>query len=150
MKIISSQYGHVNKDGKVKKIARHTIKMSKKEWTSIGKKAGWMDEEVVKVVKKDIKYQAAPYGYITTIPKGVAVHPATNLPEGGYWAEEWDGMDEKARSWFDNYGFHLLESDVEEFDDTYHSEPSHQDILDRKSDERDEAEYYRTRWKEEE
>ena len=117
------------------------IKISKSEWTSIGKQAGWMDEEVVKVVKKDIPYKAAPYGYIATIPKGVAVVPASNLEMGGYWAEEWDGMDEKAKSWLDNYGFHLLESDVEEFDDTYHSEPNPQDILDRRSDERDEANY---------
>jgi hypothetical protein len=111
---------------------KKTIKISKSEWTSIGKQAGWMDEEVVKVVKEDIPYKAATYGYIATIPKGTAVVPASNLEMGGYWAEEWDGMDEKARSWLDNYGFHLLESDVEDVDNISGLEPNPQDILDRK------------------
>ena len=90
---------------------KQTIKISHKEWTSIGKKAGWI-RTAMKVVKEDISYKASPYGYIATIPKGTPVKPATNLPDGGYWAEDWEGMDEKASSWSRNYGFHLNEEDV--------------------------------------
>jgi len=62
---------------------------------------------------KPIIYKAMPYGYIATIPVGVRVVPATNLPEGGYWvAEAWEGITEKARGWHDGYGFHIEESEL--------------------------------------
>ena len=63
--------------------------------------------------KKDIEYHASPYGKIATIPEGVSVHPATNIPDGGYWVLPWSGMDEKAESWRRNYGFHVRVDEVE-------------------------------------
>lgn len=60
------------------------------------------------VTKKWIEYKSAPYGKITTIPAGVPVTPATNLPKGElplYWVSPWEGMSETAESWQRNYGF---------------------------------------------
>jgi hypothetical protein len=62
---------------------------------------------------RDIEYKAAPYGFITIIPAGTPVIPATNLPQGGYWAEPWPGMSDEAESWERNYGFHLEDNEVE-------------------------------------
>lgn len=63
--------------------------------------------------KSQIKYKAAPYGHIATIPAGIPVRPATNLPEGGFWVEPWEGMTAKAESWCRNYGFHVASDEVE-------------------------------------
>jgi len=66
------------------------------------------------VTNHPIEYRAAPYGRITTIPKGTPVIPATNLPDRDkYWSEPWDGMDQSAESWFRNYGFLIDGSHVE-------------------------------------
>lgn len=56
---------------------------------------------------KAIVYSAAPYGKITTIPKGTTLIPASNLPnsDGKFYAKKWKGMSEKAKSWERNYGF---------------------------------------------
>ncbi len=65
--------------------------------------------------KKPIIYKCAPYGEIATIPAGVRVRPAHNLPATDspqYWAQGWRGMSPKARSWRRNYGFILTASDV--------------------------------------
>jgi len=66
----------------------------------------------MKRTQKDIDYQAAPYGRITIIPKGARLIPADNLPQGGYWVENWRGMSEKVRSWARNHGFHVTEEDL--------------------------------------
>ena len=66
----------------------------------------------MKRTPKAIDYQSAPYGRITTIPKGARLIPASNLPQGGYWVESWRGMSEKARSWARNYGFHVTIEDL--------------------------------------
>ena len=113
------------------------VKMSKKEWQGIGKKAGWIKTANL-VVKEDIEYKAAPYGYIATIPAGTPVVPADNLPDGGYWVSDWNDMDDKAESWMRNYGFHVGEEEV-----AYVSEPTHDDIQNRKWDNLDEAEYHK-------
>jgi len=63
---------------------------------------------------KDIKYKAAPYGFIATIPAGTSLIPAGNLPDGGYWAEPWEGMTKVAEAWGRNYGFHITEEDLVE------------------------------------
>ena len=63
--------------------------------------------------KKEIRYKSAPYGHIAIIPKGTPVIPADNLPQGGYWAEPWSGMNEQEESWQRNYGFHLTDEEVE-------------------------------------
>lgn len=89
------------------------IKLSKNQWERIGKKAGWMKKANL-VTNKDIEYEVAPYGFIANIPKGTSVIPATNLPEGGYWAEPWEGMNNKATSWERNYGFHVEDTDIED------------------------------------
>lgn len=86
-----------------------TIKLSKKEWEKIGKKAGWNPKRT----RKEIVYKEAPYGYIATIPAGVSVEPADNLPQGGYWVQPWEGMTEKEEAWHRNYGFHVDEDQVE-------------------------------------
>lgn len=70
------------------------------------------------VTKQNITYTVAPYGFIATIPKGVEVIPATNLPEKEkFWVEPWDGMSESEESWFRNYGFLLNENDIEYVED---------------------------------
>ena len=66
----------------------------------------------MKVTKQDIEYKAAPYGHIATIPKGTPVTEATNIPDGGYWAEKWPGMTDTEWSWAESYGFLLTESEV--------------------------------------
>ena len=64
--------------------------------------------------KYKIPYASFPYGTIATIPAGMSVRPATNLPEGGYWVdEEWDGMTDEQQSWMRNYGFHVTDEEVE-------------------------------------
>ena len=64
--------------------------------------------------KYKIPYAAFPYGTIATIPAGISVVPATDLPEGGYWVdEEWDGMTDEQQSWMRNYGFLLTDEEVE-------------------------------------
>lgn len=63
--------------------------------------------------KSQIEYQAAPYGRIATIPAGTPVIPATNLPQGGFWVEPWEGMTDRAESWGRNYGFHVASDEVE-------------------------------------
>ena len=65
-----------------------------------------------RVTQKDIDYQAAPYGRIAIIPQGSRLVPATNLPHGGYWVENWEGMTDDARAWSRNYGFHVTEEDL--------------------------------------
>jgi hypothetical protein len=56
---------------------------------------------------------AAPYGHIATIPAGMPVIPATNLPEANrYWAEPWDNMTPAQESWERNYGFLLSQEEV--------------------------------------
>lgn len=61
---------------------------------------------------KPIEYSCAPYGHIATIPAGTKLTPATNLPDGGFWAEPWEGMSEQAESWERNYGFHITNDDL--------------------------------------
>tara|TARA_B100000700_G_scaffold208136_1_gene228711 strand:+ start:168 stop:374 length:207 start_codon:yes stop_codon:yes gene_type:complete len=62
--------------------------------------------------KYAIAYTEMPYGKIATIPKGTPVIPADNLPQGGYWAEKWEGMSAIQESWLDNYGFHVAQGAV--------------------------------------
>jgi hypothetical protein len=66
-----------------------------------------------KTTTKPIEYRSAPYGHIATIPAGTKLIPASNLPDGGYWAEPWDGMTSIEEAWQRNYGFHITESDLE-------------------------------------
>jgi hypothetical protein len=66
------------------------------------------------VTTKPIEYKAAPYGFIATIPAGSKVVPADNLPDGGYWVEQWEGMTEVEEAWGRSYGFHLTEEDFTE------------------------------------
>ena len=68
----------------------------------------------MKVTKYKIDYNSMPYGALAKIPKGTPVTPAHNLPDGGYWVENWKGMTKAQRSWADNYGYHVTESEVEE------------------------------------
>ena len=63
--------------------------------------------------KKQIDYRCMPYGHIATIPAGVSVIPATNHPQGGFWVFPWKDMDDKAKSWERNYGFHVTSDEVE-------------------------------------
>lgn len=63
-------------------------------------------------VKHKIPYASFPYGTIATIPAGTPVIPATNLPEGGYWVEPWDGMTAEQASWQRTYGFHVTDDEV--------------------------------------
>lgn len=63
--------------------------------------------------KEQIDYRCMPYGHIATIPAGTPVTPATNLPQGGFWVDNWDGMSDKAESWGRNYGFHVTTEEVE-------------------------------------
>jgi len=60
---------------------------------------------------KDITYDMAWCGR-AIIPKGTNLIPATNLPDGGYWADEWQNMSIKEESWYRNYGFHITENDL--------------------------------------
>jgi len=64
--------------------------------------------------KYKIPYASFPYGTIATIPAGISVTPAIDLPEGGYWVdEEWDGMTDEQQSWMRNYGFLVTDEEVE-------------------------------------
>lgn len=64
--------------------------------------------------KHDIEYGAEPFGHIATIPAGTPVIPATNLPDGGWWVEEWEGMDEQASAWQTYHGFLVIDEEVTE------------------------------------
>jgi hypothetical protein len=64
------------------------------------------------ITKEDISYRVSGYGFTALIPKGSRVIPATNLPQGGYWVEPWQGMSDEAESWERNYGFHVTEDEV--------------------------------------
>ena len=66
------------------------------------------------VTRNDVDYFSAPNGRIATIPKGTPCIPADNLPQGGYWAEAWEGMSENQKSWARCYGFLIDPVDVEE------------------------------------
>jgi len=70
--------------------------------------------ELIDKTPKDIFYCASPYGYISTIPAGTTLTPATNLPEGGYWVDDWEGMTDQEKSWGHNYGFHLTNEELTE------------------------------------
>ena len=61
--------------------------------------------------KREIQYRAL-LGWIATIPAGTPVVPADNLPEGGYWVLPWPEMNEDAKSWNRNYGFHVTAEEV--------------------------------------
>jgi hypothetical protein len=61
---------------------------------------------------KPIHYSTAPYGLIAVIPEGTELTPASNLPDGGWWAEKWEGMSEEAEAWHRNYGFHITHDDL--------------------------------------
>ncbi len=63
--------------------------------------------------KHDIAYESMPYGLIATIPKGTRVIPADNLPQGGFWAEKWEGMSAIQEAWLDSYGFHIAAGAVD-------------------------------------
>jgi hypothetical protein len=69
------------------------------------------------ITVKPIDYQAAPCGRIAIIPAGTKVREATNLRRDDgkkqYWAEAWEGMDERAGCWLRNYGFLLDQDDVD-------------------------------------
>lgn len=58
---------------------------------------------------KPIEYNSLPYGFITTIPTGTNLAPASNLPDYKskklFWAKAWKGMNTKEKSWMNNYGF---------------------------------------------
>lgn len=73
-------------------------------------------DKKVKVVKEDTVYRTDYLGLGDVIvPKGTIVDAADNLPETGrYWARRWEGMGEVAESWHRNYGFMLMEHEVEE------------------------------------
>ena len=47
-----------------------------------------------------------------TIPKGLPVRPATNLPQGGYWVITNVSWEPDLQSWSDTYGFHVTEEQV--------------------------------------
>ena len=94
------------------------IKLSKTQWEQIGKKAGWLRKKSQgskrAVVKEDVEYRSPPYaGTIATIPKGTPCSYAQNLPDGGWWVEAWDGMNDFEESWHRNYGFLLSDEEVQ-------------------------------------
>lgn len=67
-------------------------------------------------VKADTEYKLAPFGDSVTIPKGTRCIPANNLPEESYikfWAKNWAGMSEAAKSHARTYGFGLTADEVE-------------------------------------
>jgi hypothetical protein len=56
-----------------------------------------------------------PCGRTYVIPAHTPVIEATNLPQGGYWAEPWHSQfDVETDSWMRNYGFHLTDDEVED------------------------------------
>jgi len=67
----------------------------------------------MKITKYKIDYNSMPYGALAKIPKGTPVIPAVGHPHRGYWVENWKGMTKAQRSWADNYGYHVTESEVE-------------------------------------
>jgi len=80
---------------KVTKTAsgKKTIKMSKREWESLGKKAGWMDESEVQDVIKD--EEAFTVGDSVTIDtmKELVGHSRSVPPHMGYTTEEFSWRD---------------------------------------------------------
>lgn len=56
-----------------------------------------------------VEYHEAPYGLIAIIPKDTELTPASNLPnykeDNLFWAQEWEDMTDKEKSWKENYGF---------------------------------------------
>lgn len=108
---------------KLIKTAKNSNKLilSKREWKEMGKRAGWI-KMAQKVTKKDIDYSVAPYGHITTIPSGTQVSPSTNLPQGGYWVENWENMTDTEESWARNYGFHVSEEEVKDLENQENQE----------------------------
>jgi hypothetical protein len=63
--------------------------------------------------KYKINYSSMPYGALAKIPKGTLVTQAYNLPDGGYWVENWKGMTKAQKSWGETYGYHVTEKEVE-------------------------------------
>ena len=48
------------------------------------------------------------------LPAGLAVIPANNLPQGGYWLAECpEGVSEEVALWIEEYGIHLDREEVE-------------------------------------
>lgn len=64
--------------------------------------------------KHKIVYNSMPYGALAVIPKGTPVSPAYNLPDQGYWVEQWEGMTAEQKRWDDNYGYHVTAQEVTE------------------------------------
>lgn len=63
--------------------------------------------------KHKIVYNSMPYGKLATIPKGTPVTRCYNVPQGGYWIDNWKGMTAAQKSWADNYGYHATDAEVE-------------------------------------
>lgn len=61
--------------------------------------------------RKEIEFHSCG-GHIATIPVGTLVIPADNLPQGGWWVENWSNMTELAQSYARNYGFLLTDCEV--------------------------------------
>ena len=49
---------------------------------------------------------------VENIPAGTPVVPADNLPQGGYWVEQWEGMSYAARCHQSAHGFHVTEDQI--------------------------------------
>tara|TARA_R110002012_G_scaffold203645_1_gene373035 strand:+ start:189 stop:395 length:207 start_codon:yes stop_codon:yes gene_type:complete len=47
-----------------------------------------------------------------TIPAGTSVVPATNLPQGGFWVETWEGITDAERSIVEGQGIHIEDEEV--------------------------------------
>ena len=63
--------------------------------------------------KHDIKYRINGGLNTVIIPRGTKVIKTFNLPSNeGFWARNWQNMDEIAESWARNYGFHIEQKDV--------------------------------------
>jgi hypothetical protein len=68
----------------------------------------------MRVTKEEIDYQVMPYGHIATIPKGVKVEPAYNLPDDRlYWANDWESMSDREVAWGACEGFLIDEEQTE-------------------------------------
>jgi len=62
--------------------------------------------------KHKIHYYTRPVGSRTLIPAGTPVREATNLPDGGWWAQPWESMSDDEISWMNNYGFFIESHEV--------------------------------------
>jgi hypothetical protein len=62
----------------------------------------------------DIRYKFGFLGskLVENIPAGTPVVPADNLPQGGYWVEQWEGMSYAARCHQSAHGFHVTEDQI--------------------------------------